>query len=65
MLADVQAVVGRGEDGWVPTKEYTEAKQRERLVKAKVVEAAESDEDRARILEHWPFNDFDEEPYTK
>jgi hypothetical protein len=55
--------VGVGSEGWLPSDQYNEAKQREMRLKAIALEAAETDEERAKTSEHWMFNDFDETKY--
>ncbi|KAI4609381.1 hypothetical protein J4E80_008631 [Alternaria sp. BMP 0032] len=57
-------VVGIGPEGWVPLEQYEETRQRERKLKAAALEAAESDEERASLEEHWIFDDIDEEEYS-
>ncbi|KAL5383085.1 hypothetical protein DPSP01_006067 [Paraphaeosphaeria sporulosa] len=57
-------VVGISPEGWVPLEQYEETKQRELKLKADALEAAESEEERARLSEYWIFNDFDEEEYS-
>jgi hypothetical protein len=57
-------VVGIGPEGWVPLEQYKETKQRELKLKADALEAAESEEERARLAEHWIFDDFDEKEYS-
>ncbi|KAI4947827.1 hypothetical protein J4E86_008343 [Alternaria arbusti] len=57
-------VVGIGPEGWVPLEQYEETRQRERKLKASALEASESNEERARLEEHWIFGDFDEEEYS-
>lgn len=56
--------IGIGPEGWVPLEQYNEIKQRENKLKADALEAAESEEERLRICEHWIFDDFDEEEYS-
>lgn len=56
-------VVGIGPEGWVPVEQYDEIKQREKL-KADALEAAESEEERQQLRDHWIFDDFDEEEYS-
>lgn len=46
--------------GWVPNDEYETAKEKAREIKAKMLDAAETDEDRIGIQNHFPFDDFDE-----
>ena len=57
-------VVGIGPEGWVPLEQYEETRQRARKLKAAALEAAESNEERARLEEHWIFGGFDEEEYS-
>ena len=59
-----QEVIGVGNEGWVPIAYYDEAKRRERKLKADALDAAETEEERARIQDHWIFDDFSEEDYT-
>jgi hypothetical protein len=56
-------VIGIGTEGWVPVEQYDEIKQRESKLKADALEAAESEEERQKLIEHWIFDDFDEEEY--
>ncbi|KAH8719227.1 kinase-like domain-containing protein [Phaeosphaeriaceae sp. PMI808] len=56
--------IGVGPEGWVPLDQYDEIKQRGSKLKADALEAAESDEERLRLCEHWVFDDFDEEEYS-
>ncbi|KAF1846500.1 phosphotransferase family protein [Cucurbitaria berberidis CBS 394.84] len=62
-LKACEDAVGIGSEGWVPAELYDEIKQRERKLKADALEAAESEEERQRLHEHWIFDDFDEEEY--
>jgi hypothetical protein len=57
-------VIGIGPEGWVPAGQYEELKQRESKLKADALEAAESEEERQKLREHWIFDDFDEEEYS-
>lgn len=63
-LEACREVIGVGPEGWVPTDHYEEAKQRESKLKADSLAAAESEEERATAVEHWIFDDFDEEEYS-
>jgi hypothetical protein len=56
--------IGVGSEGWVPSDRYDEAKQREDKLRVDALGAAESDEERVKLLEHWPFADFNEEEYS-
>ncbi|KAH4004327.1 hypothetical protein HBI25_044230 [Parastagonospora nodorum] len=57
-------VVGIGPEGWVPVEQYDEIKQKENQLKADALEAAESEQERQELREHWIFGDFDEEEYS-
>jgi hypothetical protein len=57
-------VVCIGPEGWVPVEQYDEIKQRENKLKADALEAAESEQERQELREHWIFDDFDEEEYS-
>lgn len=56
--------IGMGSEGWVPIDQYDDALQRTSLVKAGILQAAESEFDRRMINEHWMFDDFDEGEYS-
>lgn len=56
-------VIGIGPEGWVPLEQFDEIKQREAQLKADALVAADSEEDRRRLCEHWMFDDFDEGEY--
>ncbi|KAJ5562716.1 hypothetical protein N7535_002839 [Penicillium sp. DV-2018c] len=62
-LQDCHEAIGVGTEGWVPVAYYEEAKRRERKFKAVALDAAETDEERARVQEDWIFDDFCEEDY--
>ncbi|KAL4735270.1 kinase-like domain-containing protein [Aspergillus similis] len=59
-----QKAIGVANEGWVPVEYYDEAKGRERKLKADALDAAETEEERARIDKNWIFDDFCEEDYT-
>ncbi|XPT00062.1 hypothetical protein M3J09_009224 [Ascochyta lentis] len=56
--------IGIGPEGWVPLDQYDEVKRRESKLKADALEAAESDQERLMLYEHWIFDDFDEDEYS-
>ncbi|PVI03036.1 phosphotransferase family protein [Periconia macrospinosa] len=64
LLQAYRDFVGIGVDGWVPLEEYESTKQREINLKACALEAAESEEERAILSEHWISDDFDEAEYS-
>ncbi|KAG1778199.1 protein kinase subdomain-containing protein PKL CAK Fmp29 [Suillus placidus] len=56
-------VIGFGQEGWVPVEHYEEAMALSKKLKEDGLAAAESEEERAQIAAHWPFDDMDEEEY--
>jgi hypothetical protein len=56
----MQDVLGINILGWVPNNEYETAKEKAREIKAKMLNAAETDKDRIGIQNHFPFDDFNE-----
>ncbi|KAF5854052.1 hypothetical protein GGP41_006855 [Bipolaris sorokiniana] len=63
-LRNCRDVIGIGTEGWVPVEQYDEIKQREQEFMAAVLEAADSEGEGQNILEHWMFDNFDEEEYS-
>lgn len=63
-LQDCRGVIGTGPEERVPLEQYDEIKQRESKLKADALQAAESEEERARLGERWIFDGFDEEEYS-
>lgn len=60
---DCLELVGVRNEGWVPTEQYADARQRERQLKEDTLLEAEFEEERRQICDHWIFDDFDEEMY--
>ncbi|KAF2718973.1 hypothetical protein K431DRAFT_340316 [Polychaeton citri CBS 116435] len=56
-------LVGVGSEGWVPTEQYDDARQREQQLKADTLQEAESEQERRQICDHWIFDDIDETAY--
>ncbi|KAF2726659.1 hypothetical protein EJ04DRAFT_452903 [Polyplosphaeria fusca] len=52
--------IGINIDGWVPTESYEEAREKERYIKQQMLEAAETEDERKELDEHWPFQDHEE-----
>jgi hypothetical protein len=50
---------GVGPEGEVPVEQYHDIKPREDKLKADALEAAESEEGRQKLSEHWIFHDCD------
>ncbi|KAF8306825.1 protein kinase subdomain-containing protein PKL/CAK/Fmp29 [Clavulina sp. PMI_390] len=61
--AEVREYICRDVEGWVPNEHYEEHLARSRYLKEQILEAAETEQERAEIEEHYPFEDMDEEPY--
>ncbi|KIK22004.1 hypothetical protein PISMIDRAFT_11881 [Pisolithus microcarpus 441] len=56
--------IGVGQEDWVPAEYYEEAVARCKKIKELGLADIEDEEERARIVAHWPFDDMDEEDYT-
>ncbi|RHZ55477.1 hypothetical protein CDV55_103246 [Aspergillus turcosus] len=59
-MDQMREVLGVDVLGWVPNNEFEAAKQMAAEIKAKMLEAAETGEDRIGIQNHFPSDDFDE-----
>ena len=57
-------MLGLGPEGWVPTQDYKEAMARCKRMKEEALTGATSEEDRAEIMEHWPWDNMDEGKYV-
>lgn len=55
--------IGIGPEGQDPLDQYDKVKQREAELKSDVFEAAESEQERLMLQEHWTFDDFNENEY--
>lgn len=58
-----QNMLGLGPEGWVPTQDYKAAVALCKQVKEAALAEATSEEERAEIMGHWPWDDMDEEKY--
>lgn len=63
-LQTCRDIVGVGFEGWVTLEQYEETKQRAIKLKNDAFDAAESEEERAILSEHWIFDDYDEDEYS-
>lgn len=52
--------IGVNIDGWVPMECYEEAREKERYIKQQMLDAAETEDERREVSEHWPFQDHEE-----
>jgi len=55
--------IGAASEGWVPVERYEASRQCGERLKANVLGARDTEEEREHICEHWPFSDFDEGEY--
>ncbi|KAF7370219.1 Protein kinase subdomain-containing protein PKL CAK Fmp29 [Mycena sanguinolenta] len=62
-LVAIQRMLGYGLDGWVPVENYEEVMAQIKNMKETALVETESEEVRAEIEAHWPFDDIDEEEY--
>ena len=58
-----QDMLGLGPEGWVPPQDYEEAVALCKQMKEEALMEAKSEEERAEILGHWPWDDMDEGKY--
>ena len=56
-------MLGLGPEGWVPTQDYKEAVALCKQMKEEALTEAKSEEERAEIMGHWPWDDMDEGKY--
>ena len=62
-LEACREVIQFGPEGWVPAERYEEALACIKKLKEDGLASVESEEERAQVLAHWPFDDMDEEDY--
>ena len=62
-LKAAKDTIGVGYEGWIPSEQYDGVKERDRILKAHALAAAESEEERTLMDEHWLFEDFGEDEY--
>jgi hypothetical protein len=63
---ELEDIIGCGEcgdGGWVPAERYEESMAISKKLKEIALTTAESEEERAEVSAHWPFDDRDEEEY--
>ncbi|OCB90939.1 hypothetical protein A7U60_g1850 [Sanghuangporus baumii] len=58
-----QNMLGLGPEGWVPTQHYEEAVALCKQMKEEALTEVTSEEERAEIMTHWPWDDMDEGKY--
>jgi hypothetical protein len=56
-------LVGCGPEGWTSVERYEEVMTLSKRLKEDALAVAESEEERAQIAAHWPFDDMDEKEY--
>jgi hypothetical protein len=59
-LQQLRDFIGVNIDGWVTTESYEEAREKERYIKQQMLKAAETEDERKELDEHWPFQDHEE-----
>ena len=55
--------IGLGEDGWISNEDYENVVALLQGFKEQALAGAASQEEREQILNHWPWDDMDEEKY--
>lgn len=59
-MQEVRESIGINIEGWVPNEESDSARERAKLMKSQMAEAADTEEERREFDENWPFQDHDE-----
>ncbi len=52
--------IGINIEGWVLNEGFERAREKAKLIKSEMAEAADTEEERREFLEHWPFQDHEE-----
>lgn len=58
-MQHVRDFIGINIEGWVSNEEFEDAKERVRIITIEMIDEAESDEERKKIEELWPFQDHE------
>ena len=53
-------IVGVNIDGWVPKDDFDTAVSKATIMRAQMLEAAETEKERNQVDQNWPFDDYDE-----
>lgn len=64
LLQSCRDVVGIGPEGWVSFEQYDWSIEIGERLKRGALNAAESEEERQGLRDHWVFDDFDESEYS-
>jgi hypothetical protein len=59
-MQQVRGYIGINIEGWVPNEEFESAREKAKILKSEMAEAAETEEERREFDEHWPFQDHEE-----
>ena len=59
-MQQVLNCIGTSIEGWVSNEEFESARDKAKILKGEMAEAAETEEERREFDEHWPFQDHEE-----
>lgn len=59
-MQQVRDFIGINIEGWVLNEEFESAREKAKLIKSEMAEAADTEEERRKFDEHWPFQDHEE-----
>ncbi|KAH8685456.1 phosphotransferase family protein [Tricladium varicosporioides] len=59
-MQQIRDFIGINIDGWVPVDKFDVAQEKARILKGEMLESAETEEERADLMENWPFQDHEE-----
>ncbi len=59
-MQQVRDSIGINIEGWALNEEFESAREKAKLMKSEMAEAAETEEERRELDEHWPFQDHEE-----
>jgi len=59
-MQQVRDSIGINIESWVLNEEFESAREKAKLMKIEMAEAAETEEGRREFNEHWPFQDHEE-----
>jgi hypothetical protein len=59
-MQQVRDSIGINIEGWVQNEEFDSAREKAKLMRSEMAEAADTEEEKREVDEHWPFQDHEE-----
>lgn len=59
-MQHIRDFIGIKIDGWVSNDDFESVREKARLVKSELAEAVDTEEEKAKFDEFWPFQDHEE-----